>query len=518
MTNAFKFLIDTNIVIGLEDHHKVDARLTELARKCSTHGVRLFVDSSIYDDICRDSNATRQAVTLSKLQRFEKLSGVPYPDDAELARRYGAINSANDRSDARLLFCLEQGAADFLITQDNRLQKRAARYRLIGRVMAVEDALVWLRQTFEPTAVELPHIVEQEAYALDRSNPIFDGLREDYPGFDQWLDKCAREHRMCWAVTVGGELAGIVIRKDELPDESDAQSPGEKILKLCTFKMAAQYRGEKFGEHLLKQSLWFAQANGYDLVYVTAFADKEDLIGLLRSYGFVQTARMQNGELVLEKIIRRGPLDVGEQEDILEFDRKCYPRFYDGSRTSKWCVPIRGEYHKKLFPEISYRRPLPLFTDPSFARELAASRDQERIPGNTIRKVYLCRAQAGSLAPGDLLFFYLSKDDELNASQCITTVGVIEDMKLCDNVDDLIRLTAKRSVFSVRELTSLQQQSCSPLKVIDFLLVGHSDPPIPLDVLLQNKVFSGRPPQSIASLSEDRYARLKPMLNLGFKL
>jgi hypothetical protein len=47
MTNAFKFLIDTNVVIGLEDNSPVDARLTELARKCSTCGVRLFVDSAV---------------------------------------------------------------------------------------------------------------------------------------------------------------------------------------------------------------------------------------------------------------------------------------------------------------------------------------------------------------------------------------------------------------------------------------------------------------------------------------
>ncbi|CCI53417.1 hypothetical protein BN13_390034 [Nostocoides jenkinsii Ben 74] len=31
------------------------------------------------------------------------------------------------------------------------------------------------------------------AYALNRQDPIFDGLRADYPGFDEWLAKVARE-------------------------------------------------------------------------------------------------------------------------------------------------------------------------------------------------------------------------------------------------------------------------------------------------------------------------------------
>jgi ribosomal protein S18 acetylase RimI-like enzyme len=521
MTNAFKFLIDTNVVIGLEDNSPVDARLTELARKCSTYGVRLFVDSAVDDDIRRDRDSARRDVTLSKLERFERLTGVPYPDDAQLARKYGAINSDNDRSDARLLFCLEQGAADFLITQDIGLIKRAARCLLSDRVMTVEDALVWLRQTFEPTAVELPYVEEQEAYALDRANPIFDGLREDYPGFDGWLAKCALEHRKCWVVIVGGEMAGIVIRKDETRQQAGIQSPGNKILKLCTFKMAPQYRGEKFGEHLLKQSLWFAQANHYDVVYLTAFADKEDLINLLQSYGFSQTARMPNGELMFEKALIYGQLRLSSQDDAFEFDRKSYPRFYDDQRVAKFCVPIKGEYHKKLFPEISFRKTLPLFSGTGLTNELAASPDQERIPGNCIRKVYLCRAKASSLKPGDLLFFYLSKDGELEASQSITTVGVVENVSECESSDDLIRMTAKRSVFSAEELIRLtkhQGASRSPVKVIDFLLVGHSKPTIALPELLSGRVFNGRPPQSIASLGEDRYLRLKQMLRLGFDL
>jgi hypothetical protein len=181
-------------------------------------------------------------------------------------------------------------------------------------------------------------------------------------------------------------------------------------------------------------------------------------------------------------------------------------------------VPIRGTYHKKLFPEISYLKPLPLFLNQPLARELAASLEQELRPGNTIRKVYLCRAQVESLRPGDLLFFYLSKDSGLEESQSITTVGVVERMSECYTPEDLIRMTAKRSVFSAGELTDLQTASASPVKVIDFLLVGHSKPAIPPANLVANRVFRGRPPQSIANLGEERYARLKPMLNLGFDL
>jgi L-amino acid N-acyltransferase YncA len=517
--SEFKFLIDTNIVIGLEDNQPVDAGLTELSRRCSAHGVRLFVDLAIDDDVQRDRDLARRAVTLSKLEKFERLKGIMYPNDTDLARSFGTISSPNDRSDCRLLFCLERQAADFLVTRDIRLLHRARRAGLGPRVLSVEDAIGWLRQSFEPTTVELPHIIEREAYAIDKNDPIFDSLRADYEGFDQWFEKCAKQHRKCWVVDVGGDMAGIVIRKDETRSEANFLTlSGAKILKLCTFKMRSEYRGEKFGEQLLKQCLWFAQTNGYDIVYVTAFADKEDLRNLLECYGFRVTGRQHNGELVLEKAMRKGRILVDEHTDILAFDREIYPRFYDGDRVSKFIVPIRGAYHAKLFPEISFSKPLPLFSGAGLTRERMVSRNQNRTPGNTIRKVYLCRAQTRSLKAGDILLFYLSKDKKMEASQCITTVGIVEQWNESASSDSLVLLTAKRSVFSQQELIELQNERPSPLKVIDFLLAGHLTPAVPLSQLLTLGVFNGRPPQSIAEIDHERYLRVRPLVNLGFEL
>jgi ribosomal protein S18 acetylase RimI-like enzyme len=518
--SAFKFLIDTNIVIGLEDNRPIEAGLTDLTRQCSANGVRLFVDAAVDDDIQRDPDLARRAVTLSKLEKFERLKGIIYPDDAELARRYGPINSLNDRSDCRLLFCVERKAADFLITRDVGLHRRARRVGFGDNVLSAEDALVWLRQTFEPAAVDLPYVAEREAYAVDKSDSLFDGLRADYPDFDKWYDeKCAREHRKCWVVDVSGAVAGVVIRKDETRSEAKViQSAGERILKLCTFIMGSRFRGEKFGEQLLKQCLWFAQANSYDVVYVTAFPSKDELIRLFVAYGFTITGRQDTGEFVIEKVLKKGPLPVDNGTDILALDRASYPRFYDGIRAAKYCVPIQGTYHEKLFPEISFRPQPPLFAASDIPRERTATRYQERTPGNTSRKVYLCRAQAKGLKPGDILLFYLSRDRRLAASQSLTTVGVVEQCRESRTADELVVMTARRSVFSAAQLSDIPAQSPTPVKVIDFLLVGHMTPPIGVGDLVAAGVFNGRPPQSIAHLHEARYQRLRPMLKLGFEL
>ena len=102
MMSDFKLLIDTNVVIGLEDAQPVQASLAELVRLSSEHSVGLFVDGANYDDVERDKNTTRRAVTLSKLAKFQRLRGVPTPAGAQLLARFGTANSENDRSDVRL--------------------------------------------------------------------------------------------------------------------------------------------------------------------------------------------------------------------------------------------------------------------------------------------------------------------------------------------------------------------------------------------------------------------------------
>ena len=83
-----------------------------------------------------------------------------------------------------------------------------------------------------------------------------------------------------------------------------------KILKICTFKVRDEFQGEKFGELLLKQVLWFVQRNSYDLTYVTAYPKHAFLIDMLEYYGFRETMKMDSGEIVFEKPIATGAFPV----------------------------------------------------------------------------------------------------------------------------------------------------------------------------------------------------------------
>jgi GNAT superfamily N-acetyltransferase len=366
----FKLLVDTNVVIALEDPQPVEASLAELFRLCNEYSVGLFVDGANYDDVGRDRDDHRRQVTLSKLDKFQKLRGIPMPDDAALVSRFGAIRSENDRSDVRLLATLDSKAVDFLVSADIRLHKRAERASIDSSVLTVEEALTWLKQSFATKSVALPHIIERKAYELSQNDAMFASLRLDYPLFDQWFDKCKREHRDCWVLEIDGEVAGLVIRKDEKHADAQTTHRGPKILKICTFKVREEFQGEKFGELLLKRILWYAQQNSYDLTYITAFPKHAFLIELLRYYGFHETETLENGERVLEKPLLKGPLPPLSQT-AFDFDRTHYPRFHDGPSINKFCIPIQAGYHRRLFPEIAFGRELPLSDALACPREAA---------------------------------------------------------------------------------------------------------------------------------------------------
>lgn len=513
---SYKLLIDTNIFIGLEDPKLIDTGFADFRRVSAQYNVRLFVHEAALDDIKRDRDATRREISFSKLNKFERISGIKLPPQPALEAQFGSIKKPNDVVDVALLFALDIGAVDFLVTQDQGIHDRVRSSPLGKRVLRISDALSWLRQTFEPKEVKLPLVTERKAHEIRPSDEIFDSLREGYTDFDRWWqEKCVRQHRPCWVIELDNELAGICVRKDEARSEATVALVGEKILKLCTFKVKPRFRGEKLGELLLKQAIWFAQRNRYELLYLTTQPDQTYLIQILEYFGFKHTLTLSDNERVYEKLLSSARLDARSGDDIFQLDRLNYPRFVAQEPVAAYCVPIKGIYHRKLFPEIALQEPLPLFPGQI---TFQAGGSEIRVPGNTIRKVYLCRAQASRLKPGDLLFFYQSKTEDFIASQSITSVGVLESMNSTDNIDELIRLTAKRSVYSEEELKWIVDESRSPVKVLDFLLVGHFEPPIPLNDLVAAGIFSRRPPQSICELDQNKLALLKARLDLGFML
>ncbi|MFH2059833.1 MAG: hypothetical protein ABIJ59_13145 [Pseudomonadota bacterium] len=116
---------------------------------------------------------------------------------------------------------------------------------LQSRVLYLRDAIDLLKDFFDKTPPPPPSVEERKVYAIDETDPIFDSLRQDYKGFDDWLQKCKREHRNAYVIKDKGNLclAGICIHKKE-----DGLLTGEsgKTLKLCTFKVSDHQHGNQY--------------------------------------------------------------------------------------------------------------------------------------------------------------------------------------------------------------------------------------------------------------------------------
>ena len=516
--SAQSYLIDTNVVFGLEDDHNVNPVLSNFQNLASKHKVDVFVHEATKDDIARDKNTTRRDILLSKIEKFQILPKVKGLTSEKLQESFGNLQKDNDVVDATLLHALKIGIVDFLITEDRGLHSRAKDHspELAGGVLFIEEAAARLKATYEAKDTSVKYIEEVPAHSISEQDPIFNSLRKRYQGFDDWWQKCVREHRKCWVV-YEDDLAGLIVRKDEFLDDTDAQTPANKILKICTFKVRPESRGMKLGELLLKQVFWYAQINDYDLAYVTTYKDQVALMDLLEYYGFNYTYTKKNGELVYEKRFSRDPLILTDDNpDYFKTARENYPRFSVQEPIQAFGIPIQEAYHDVLFPDLKEAPQLNLFG--------IAARLQK--PGNTIRKVYLCRANSKLGCPGSLLLFYKSKSKS-PPSQAITVIGIFEDFKLATNTQDLMRLSSGRSVYSTKELDDWKATPQRPVKVINFLLAGYIDsdidptvePTLGINFLRENNIFGGGHPQSISRIPRQQLlTTILPQMQLGFTL
>lgn len=510
------YLIDTNIIIGLEDNHTVQPAYSAFSNLAAKHKVDIFIHEAAYDDIAQDTDADRKAISYSKLAKFQKLEKVKGLTEEALNEDFGPLRKHNDVVDATLLHAIKIGAVDFLVTQDKGLHERANKYsaELARRVLFVADAAQLLATTFEPKQVPIRNVEEVSAHTIAIEDNFFDSLREGYgdEDFNEWWKvKCIGERRPCWVVYDDDQLAGLIVRKDESTDNTDATIKVQKILKICTFKVSPEKRGVKLGELLLKQALWFAQSNAYELAYLTAYEDQTALLNMLEYYGFQHTATKDDGELIYERRFSMELLVPTADQTVFETDRQNYPRIVTNADVRGFGIPIQEDYHDILYPDLRNPVQADLFEDTS-----PGSRPKR--PGNTIRKVYLCRAASSMGDPGSILFFYKSKSKN-PPSQSITAVAVLEEVSSASSTRELMQMTGGRSVYSEAELEEWGATPDRPVKVINYLLVGYIDPPISLDELKHEGVVKGKqPPQSIYELKGESLRVVLRRANLGFEV
>jgi hypothetical protein len=480
-----KFLIDTNIFIPLEPsgldglHEHVDDAM-QFARLAGEANYQLYVHRAQPKDLLRDTNEARRQTHLVQLNRYPVLPGRARisPEVQELFPKL--IPNSNDWVDAHLLSALVHDSVDFLVSEDQGIARKAKALHLSDRVLTLSDAIANIQVFIDVAPSPPPAVNTLRASDLRSDDPIFPSLRILYPDFDDWLSKCKREHRFAFSVEASETdrpfYAAVSIIKHEKTDKRGL--PG-KVLKICLFKVSSHFSGLRFGELMLKAIFDHALKNKYNSLLIETFETNDNLIYFIEEFGFqVLTERGKQGEICLGKSVNHISLKPNNPDNLnaLDFHIKYGPTAMLLSEVSAYLVPIRPVYHRLLFPEVEDQQ------------ELMTG----RFPfSNSIRKAYLCHANIRSISPGDILLFYLS-----GRRQEITCDGIVEEVLVSDNAEEIIRFVMKRTVYSEADI---RRQCRKKVLAIQFRFAAILKEPISLLDLVTNCGIT-KAPQQIRSI------------------
>lgn len=486
-----KLLLDTNILIALEPTRPSDVEPTSAAgadfiRYANEQGHGLYIHPLARKELGGDRDPERAAARQLLLSKYPELPNPPKLS-SELNQELGPTEKySNDWVDHHLVQALISNAVDWLVTEDTPLRKKIRRLGHGNRVLTVAEAAQLLADLSDQIVQPPPAVQAVAAHVIRDKDPILESFRDNYPKFDEWLTRCKRQHRPAWII--GDPEAGLhaftIVKTDET--ESPPELAG-RIMKICSFKVAEEANGFRYGELLLKAIFDYAAQNSYDGLFVTVFEKYDRLIDLLQLFGFqLSQASTDLGEWILIKQLK--PETDSQNLSPLELHIRFGPRFFE-TEVPWYLVPIQPRYSSILFPETTEQDSLFPGKHPF---------------GNAIRKAYLCNSQIREISEGAVLAFYRSQQQ-----RGLVSIGIVEETLVSSDPDEIARAVGKRTVYSLSEIQKLCEKS--PVLTILFRRAFVLDPYIERRSLERHDVFH-KPPQSIVRIRPGGLRWLKQKL------
>lgn len=476
-------LIDTNVLIALEDNNILESRFSDFYREAIKNS-KLLIHPVSRIDIGRDKNKLRQIKTLSKLAKYQELTNPPEPTKDFLIK-LGISNESNDIVDANLLYSVLKNSVNFLVTEDKGIHRKAIKFSIQERVLNVDQAASLFLRLSTRDIPDHTLIEYLPVHNLDISDNFFDSLREDYgeEDFNNWFKRISQEGRSCWTLIEDNNILALNILKEE--EKHDFERIHIPTLKLCTFKVSDTVAGRKIGELLLKLLFHYAQRNHLKSIYVTVLPKYPLLISFFKEYGFEIVGKKDNENIMMKNMIL--PSKITSNYGPLLFAKKYYPNYLDTSSINKYLIPIQPQFHNRLFPD---------------CKERQTTIDEFTFPcpeGNTIKKAYLCNSNIKRINGGDILLFYRSHD-----KMAITSIGVVEKTIRTQDPQLVVSTVSNRTVYTYEEITSLCK---SEVLVIIFRHMRNFNSAVHLSTLRKKCNIKGQI-QSIREITHDNYLKI----------
>ena len=488
-----RILFDTNILILRENNHIVPENLTKMLNLINgLEKTSTWVHTLSLKEIEKDGNIERKKINLSKVKGYAVLETYPdYNNDESFKRLLPIPLSSNDIVDNQLLYCVVKNVVDYLITEDKGLLNKAEKLG-IEQVLNINEAILLFQKFYVDTNINLlPTFKQKKGYEINLNDEIFGTLTDEYNDFISWWnEKVSR--RDLFVSENDDKINAILIPKIEEHENIDCNPSlyRDRILKICTFKVSEHSRGLKLGEQLLRMSFNYAIKNDIDEIYLTHYRQESDyLIPLIENFGFYKYGINKRGEEVyLKRLVPQDVILPQNIDEVVEFNRKFYPSFYDGDLVKKYLVPILPQFHKRLFPDfVGKNHQLPLLT-------------LEYSEGNSIKKAYICNSVTRQINKGDIILFY-----QTHERMAITTIGTVESIHYgLRDAEQIFKHIAKRTVFNLEEV---KERCKSDVTVILFNQNFNLEHEVEYKTLEDNNIVNGYI-QSITSIDDNKYKEI----------
>ncbi len=486
-----RILIDTNILIHLEDNKVISDTFAKFYQLAISNKCDVYYHPACLRDIKRDKDEERQKITISKLNKY-----VQMPDPATPGTEFAALvgqNKENDVIDNAQLFQVCKEYVDFFVTEDGGIHTKAKRINLSAKVLSVTDGLKLLQEKYTLIIPQHPLLQECSTREIEKelSDEFFNSLREGYTGFNTWfVEKCARQNRRCYVLRVDSSISAILIFHREKSAEHNLPGITRDAMKMCTLKVAETAFGYRLGELFLNKMFDMCIKGKIGHLYLTVFPQHIHLIALLEKYGFVRNQfKNKDGLDELRMIKSLIKTDYSATQQAIE----AHPFYADGTAINKFVIPIDPKFYNTLFKDGTFRQQH-LFDNTSEALN--------EIEGNTISKAYLCRSKRKSMKAGDLLFFYRSKD-----IKSIEPVGLLDEVVYTKDIAEIKKLVKRKTVYSDANLEQMADGK-KAVTVLVFRLLYYLENPVKFQTVKTLESYSNNF-QTITTLTETDYSNLK---------
>lgn len=325
----------------------------------------------------------------------------------------------------------------------------------------------------------------------DINDCFFDSLKADYDGFETWFKSKAEERAL--VLRIESKIVAFVYPKmNEIEPIklTDKILPAVPRMKIGTLKLSTEVKNRRFGEGAVGMLLWRWIKSTCEEIYVTVFEKQDQLIRLLKKFGFVIKGVKENGELVL----LRSKKNIDFSNPYTSF-----PYINSNNISKVVYLPIDSNYHDTLFPYSE------LYRTNQEAEEIAAA--------NGMTKVFIGWPKTLSYEKNDLAFVY-RKSAAINKkyASVLTSYCTILDINWVKKGKSVLmsfesykNKIGNKSVFTLEKLKEFYNRDGN-LVIITLLYNGYfgKGNNVNYDTLNNLRLFNGHPYQSNLSLDEGK--------------